>query len=77
MAGAAVQGAFEVVLVLAVGDLGAGAGGQQSLQLVPGLCLDEGVCRCRVDRAVVADLPDAVAVAMSSGSIRARGRGRP
>ena len=62
-AGAAVQGALEVVIVLAMSFPSGGAGVQEDLDPLPGLGVDDGFVGAGVEGALVADLPDVVRVA--------------
>nr|WP_061942730.1 hypothetical protein [uncultured Tessaracoccus sp.] len=62
-AGAAVQGAFEVVVVFAAAFPSGGTGIQEGLDLLPRLCIDDGFVGAGMEGALVADLPDVVRVA--------------
>ena len=63
VAGTAIQGAFEVVVVLAASFPSGGAGVQEGLDLQPRLRIDDRLVGARMESALVADLPDVVRVA--------------
>ncbi|MCX0278180.1 hypothetical protein NLM24_48165 [Nocardia zapadnayensis] len=62
-AGAAIEGALEVVVVFAASLASGGAGVQEDLHLLPGLGVDNRFVGAGVEGALVADLPDVVGVA--------------
>ncbi|MCI7671894.1 MAG: hypothetical protein SPG17_03855 [Schaalia hyovaginalis] len=76
LAGAAVQGALEVVIVLAASFASGGAGVQEGLDLLPGLGVDDGFVGAGMESTLVADLPDVVRVAQQLEERRAPHRPR-
>nr|WP_229770218.1 hypothetical protein [Schaalia hyovaginalis] len=62
LASAAVQGAFQVVVVLAAAFAGGGAGVQKSLNLLPRLYTDDRFVGAGVKSPLVADLSDVVRI---------------
>ncbi|MEL4506353.1 hypothetical protein AAEX63_15820 [Luteococcus sp. H138] len=62
VAGAAVQGALEVVVVLAAAFPSGGAGIQEDLDLLPRLRIDNRLVGAGMESTLVADLPDVVRI---------------
>ncbi|MEX3529003.1 hypothetical protein VVR64_08010 [Corynebacterium xerosis] len=75
-AGAAIEGALEVMVVFAAAFPSGCAGVQEGLDLLPGLGVDDGFVGAGMESTLVADLPDVVRVAQQLEERRAPHRPR-